>query len=141
MLEKIYSLNGEPSGLQCKMLRPGDGSDYTSVAMKDYLQNKGIKHQITVTYAPHYSSVSESYNRSIAGITRSMLNDRLVEKKHWAQAQVCAFCIRNRLVNLLAQARAFGCLAYAHITATDRKNLDQEAQMRINLVLDGGRKG
>ena len=48
-----------------KTLRSYNGGEYTSQAFKQYLLNKGIRHQKTVSYTPMQNEVTEPINRTI----------------------------------------------------------------------------
>ena len=54
------------TGRSIKKARSDNGSEYSSVAMKEFCKKKGIQHQYSTSYTPEQNGVAERFNRTIA---------------------------------------------------------------------------
>ena len=84
---------------QLKTLRTDNGGEYISNEFKTYLQDHGIRHQLTVAYTPQQNGVAERMNRTLMDCVRSLLHTAQLEKKFWAEALATAVYIRNRVIS------------------------------------------
>jgi hypothetical protein len=85
------------TGYKIRTLRSDNGGEYLSRALKDYLMEHGITHQLTVPYTPQQSGAAERLNRTLLNSTRSMLNHMNCDKKFWTEAVTTACSIKNRV--------------------------------------------
>ena len=110
-----------------KALRTDNGGEYISGPFKSYLEENGIKHQLTIAYTPQQNGVAERMNRTLLDLVRSMLHHANMDKRFWAEALSTAVYIRNRVTSRslptdttphhlwlgkapdLSHARVFGC--------------------------------
>ena len=138
------------SGYRVKTLRSDNGGEYTSKAFKQYLSEKGIRHQRTVPYTPMQNGVAERINRTIQERMTAMLQQAGLKLEFWAEALQTAVYLIN-----LAPSRAirlevpqalwsgkqptydrlciFGCEAYAFIPREKRTKLAPHATKCIFL--------
>ncbi|MCO5572500.1 hypothetical protein L7F22_026255 [Adiantum nelumboides] len=145
-------------GRKVQTLRTDRGGEYMSGAFKDFLGNKGIKHQCTMPYTPQLNGVAERKNKSLMEMARCMLKAKSLPHKLWMEAVACAAHVLNRcptraLKNItpyeswydrkpsVSYLRVFGCLAYAHIPQQLRGKLDDKAVKCIFVGYSSGSKG
>lgn len=131
-----------------KILRSDGGGEYVNNTMKAYLEECGIKHEITIPHSPQQNGVSERVNRSIIEKTICMLQSADLSRAYWAEACNTAIYLKNRaphraLVNAtpeeiwsgkkpdVAHLRVFGCTALVHIPKVSRKKLDAKTRRCI----------
>lgn len=131
-----------------KVLRTDNGGEYCNERLRNFLQSRGIKHELTVPYTPEQNGVAERYNRTILEKVRSMLADSNSQKQMWAEAANTAVYLLNRSPAKkirgatpeekwigkkvdLKHLRVFGCRAYAHIPNAKRKKLDDKSKEYI----------
>ena len=67
-----------------KKLWSQNGGEYTSRAFKQYLYDKGIRHQKTVAYTPMQNGVAERINRTIQKKVTAMLQYSGLKLEFWA---------------------------------------------------------
>ena len=77
-------------------LRSDNGGEYTSKDFERYLQDNGIKHQTTIPYSAQQNGVTESMNRTLLNMVRSMMFFQNVKFMFWGEAVLCAVYIRNQ---------------------------------------------
>jgi transposase InsO family protein len=58
-----------------KVLRSGNGGEYTSKEFQDFCQEAGIKRELTTPYNPQQNGVAERKNRSIIEAAKAMIHD------------------------------------------------------------------
>ena len=156
---KQYHVEVERStGEKLRCLRTDNGSEYVNRKFKSYLQDNGIRHQMTVPYTPQQNGVSERLNRTLLDSARSMLHQAGMPKRFWAEAVYNANYVRNRsptkrLKNVvpfevfwkkkpsIQHLRTFGCDAFAQTPKPKRKKLDSRSQKLIFLGYDLSSKG
>lgn len=130
-----------------KIIRSDRGKEYVNKYLQDYLNNEGIKIQLTAAYSPQQNGVAERKNRSLMEMSRCMLIDANLEKKYWGEAVVTANFLQNRLptkatkkthfelwhskVPDVGNLKLFGCKVYAHIPKEKRRKLDDKAKKLI----------
>ena len=86
-----------PEGYTVQTLRTDNGGEYTSNAFRDYLALKGIIHEFTPPYTPHFNGVAERMNRTIVEMARSILLHSTLPTTFWAEAINFALHVVNRL--------------------------------------------
>ena len=82
-----------------KALRSDNGGEYLSNEFKEFLQENGIKHELTVVYSPQQNGIAERLNRTLLNLVRSMLYHHNIPKKFWAEALATAVYVRNRVTS------------------------------------------
>ena len=66
---------------------------------KSYLSSIGVQHQLTAAYTPEQNGVAERLNRTLIDLVRSMLANKQVDKRFWAEALDNAVYVRNRVTS------------------------------------------
>ena len=144
---------------QLKTLRTDNGGEYLSNEFKSYLQEHGIRHQLTVAYTPQQNGVAERMNRTIMDLVRSMLHSSGLSKEFWAEAVAAAVYIRNRVSSHalpngetpysrwigkapnLSHIRVFGCKCWHVIPKVHSGKLDPRAKPGIMIGYSTQSKG
>ncbi|MCO5610539.1 hypothetical protein L7F22_064778 [Adiantum nelumboides] len=144
IFQHYVSMVDNETGCKVQTLCTDRRGEYMSGAFKDFLGNKGIKHQCTMPYTPQQNGVAERKNRSLMEMARCMLKAKSLPHKLWMEAAACAAHVLNRCPTRalktitpyeswydrkpsVSYLRGFGCLAYAHIPQQLRGKLDDKA--------------
>ena len=94
---KLKSLNvikrSAKSAEELKILRTDNGGEYVSNEFKSYLQEHGIRHQLTVAYTPQQNGIPERMNRTLMDCVRVMLRASSLDKNFWTKAFATAVYI------------------------------------------------
>ena len=146
------------SRYKMKVLRTDNGGEFTSTEFQEYLQQEGIKHELTVPKTPEQNGVAERMNRTLVETTRSMLFGAKLPQRFWAEALSTAVYLRNlsptkAVKNItpyearfaekprVDHLRVFGSTVYAHIPKDERGKLDSKAQKCVLLGYGSETKG
>lgn len=84
------------TGCQIKKIRTDNAKEYLSKEFNDFLEEEGIKRQLSVEYCPQQNGVAERANRTLVEMARCMLLQSEVPNSLWAEAINTAAYIRNR---------------------------------------------
>ncbi|UYV64622.1 hypothetical protein LAZ67_3001360 [Cordylochernes scorpioides] len=84
-------------GKNIQTIRTDNGREYVNRQVEDFLNQSGIKHQLTVPYSPAQNGVAERKNRSLMEMTRCMLFDSGLPQSLWAEAVTTANYLHNRI--------------------------------------------
>ena len=135
----------------------GDG-EYRSHEFQNYLELKGIHHEITNAYTPQENGAAERENRVIMNMARSILSDAQLPNSFWRDAVVYTAYILNRIpsratdecltpyqlytgnIPNISHIRIFGCKAYVHIPDEKRRKLDVKSLECVFLGYASNRK-
>ncbi|UYV60584.1 hypothetical protein LAZ67_1001594 [Cordylochernes scorpioides] len=144
-------------GKNIQTIRTDNGREYVNRQVEDFLNQSGIKHQLTVPYSPAQNGVAERKNRSLMEMTRCMLFDSGLPQSLWAEAVTTANYLHNRIPSKatdktpfelwtnrkpsLKHLKRFGCKAFAYIPKIKRNNLDSKVIEGIFLGYDDRSKG
>ncbi|KAM0017627.1 putative RNA-directed DNA polymerase [Helianthus debilis subsp. tardiflorus] len=143
---------------QIKVLRTDRGGEFCSHAFNQFCENNGIKRELTVSYTPQHNGVVERRNRTVMGMTRSMLKEGGLPKCFWAEAVATAIYLLNRATTKALKyqtpfevwygrkpsvyhLKIFGCIAYGHVPAHKRRKLDDRAEKCIFIGYSKESKG
>lgn len=96
-LKKLITLKENQSGMKLKALRSDNGGEFTGGGLKQWLKEKGIKHELSPPRTPQCNGIVERANRSIIEITRTMMSDSKMPSDFWAEAVCAAVHIKNRV--------------------------------------------
>ncbi|UYV77601.1 hypothetical protein LAZ67_15001684 [Cordylochernes scorpioides] len=129
-------------GKNIQTIRTDNGREYVNRQVEDFLNQSGIKHQLTVPYSPAQNGVAERKNRSLMEMTRCMLFDSGLPQSLWAEAVTTANYLHNRIPSKttdkapfelwtnrkpsLKHLKRFGCKAFAYIPKIKRNKLDSK---------------
>ena len=121
-----------------RVLHSDNGGEYTSNLFRTFLQEQGIRQELTSPYHPHQNGLVERFNRSFMTTTRALLFQSRLPLSLWPLAAAHATQLHNRLphsslppnvtpyVRWFAKPfpshlyRVFGCLALAHVPSPVR---------------------
>ena len=96
----VHETHGSDSAMmKLKVLRSDNGGEYLSNKFKQYLDDNGIHHELSVTYTPQQNGVAERMNRTLLDLVRSMLYHKGIDKRFWAEALATAVYARNRVTS------------------------------------------
>ena len=141
----LYKLAKKKTGHSLSKLRSDSGREFLSKDFQDFVQLKGIRHELTAPYTPEQNSVVERDNRTVVESARSMLHHYSMPLPFWGEAINTAVYILNRVSSRtlhgdtpytkwygikpdVSHFRVFGSLCYAHIPKPLRKKLDSKAR-------------
>lgn len=94
---KAYKRRTEKeTGCQIMKIRSDNAKEYISKEFNDFLEDKGIRRQLSVEYCPQQNGVAERANRTLVEMARCMLLQSGVPHSLWAEAINTAAYIRNR---------------------------------------------
>ena len=133
-------------GCELKRVHSDNGGEY--VALRSYLQEKGIEHTTSPPFSPNQNGIAERANRTIVECARTMLEHAPLPKTFWAEAVVHAAKIRNNFISPgngrktsyevmcsrvpdVSYFRVFGCLGWRQIPKELRRKLDVKSKLGI----------
>ncbi|BBH07457.1 BURP domain-containing protein [Prunus dulcis] len=93
---RFKALVEKQSGSTIKVMRSDRGGEYTSQEFEDYCKDEGIWKQLTASYSPQQNGIAERKNRTIVEMATSMMNEKGLPKRFWAEAVFTAVYILNR---------------------------------------------
>lgn len=82
---------------EIKVIRTDNGREYINRELRDFLRERGIKHQFTVAYTLQQNGLAERKNRSLMEMARCMMIDARMAKRFWSEAVLWATYLQNRL--------------------------------------------
>ena len=85
------------AGHTIRSLRSDNGGEFISTAFSAFLDQHGIRRQLTAPYTPQHNSVVERRNRTIVGDICTALSASGLPISLWAEAASTSMYIRNRL--------------------------------------------
>ena len=126
------------TGKAIRMLRSDNGGEFVNNSFDQFLEENGIRRQLTTPYTPQQNGVAERANRTLVEMARAMLVHAGLNEKFWAEAVATAVYIRNRLPSkaigditpneiwhgkkpCVQHMKTFGCLAIALDKTENRK--------------------
>lgn len=139
-LKGLIALKENQSGRKLKSLRSDNGGEFIGIDIQEWLEEKGIRHELSPPRTPQCNGVVERANRSIIEMTRSMMLDSRMPLDFWAEAVCAAVHIKNRIKSMvhgrtpyemwhckkpnIKYLRRFGCTAYLLDKEGGRKKFD-----------------
>ncbi|GKV01133.1 hypothetical protein SLEP1_g13712 [Rubroshorea leprosula] len=136
IFKKFKVLVEKQSGCQLKTLRSDNGKEYTSKEFDVFCEDHGINHQLTMKYTPQQNGISERKNRTMMGMARSMLFEKNLPKKFWAEAVHTAIYLLNGLPTRAVEGKTpieawFGLEPSAYHLKDDQKII-KESTSQLN---------
>ncbi|KAD5961160.1 hypothetical protein E3N88_12633 [Mikania micrantha] len=145
------------SGLKVKVLRTDRGGEFNSSVFNEFCQKTGIKRHLTAPYTPQQNGVVERRNRTVMGMTRSLLKTMQMPDPYWGEAVRHSVYLLNRTTTKalktmtpyeawrnkkpkLHHLRIFGCVAYAKKMVTHQTKLSDRSEILIHLGVEEGTK-
>lgn len=141
-----------------RIIRCDHGSDYTSNLYTKNLCQQGISRQLTIRKTPHHNGVMERLHRTVANRVRSILHERKLPGKVWAEVWHAFIYVYNRSYHSsvdgiplllldpdghildLSNLCTIGCIAYAHIPKKLRptpRKLAATADVLVQRYIEG----
>jgi transposase InsO family protein len=96
VFKKFKALVELQSGYKLKKLRSDRGGEYTSNEFQEFCVKQGMERQLTIAYSPQQNGVAERRNRTICEMARSMLIEKEMPVRFWAEAVSTAVYLQNR---------------------------------------------
>ena len=93
----LYKLAKKETGHSMSKLRTNNGREFLSKDFQDFVQAKGIRHELTAPYTPEQNSVVERDNRTVVESARSMLYYYSMPLSFWGEAINTAVYVLNRV--------------------------------------------
>ncbi|TFY83815.1 hypothetical protein EWM64_g181 [Hericium alpestre] len=133
------------SGHKLKVLRSDSRGKYVSCEVRQFLLDKGIRHETTTADSLEFNGVSEHFNRTVMEMAHSMLEDSGLSKSFWFDAIEYATYIHNIIptcsltTNVMPHEAwtgnkpdvslicTFGCHAFIHIPDSRCRKLDPKS--------------
>jgi transposase InsO family protein len=84
-------------GLSIKKIRSGNGTKFKNSQRQGFLEDEGIKHELSSPYTPQQNGVVERKNRILLDMARTMLDEYKTPDRFWAEAINTACYSINRL--------------------------------------------
>ncbi|KAD5802841.1 hypothetical protein E3N88_14201 [Mikania micrantha] len=143
--ERFKALVERESNCYIKVLRTDRGGEFCSSEFNQYCDKWGIRRELTIPYTPEHNGVVERKNRTIMGLTRSMLKHKEMLNHFWAEGVATAVYLLNRsptkarpnktpveewggIKPSVQHLRIFGCVAYSLIPSQQRQKLDHRSE-------------
>jgi transposase InsO family protein len=153
-------------GLDIKGLRSDRGREFFARKLSNWLDRRGVTHQLTVPYTPQQNGVAERYNRTLCDKARAVLFHAHLPKRFWEYALRYANWCANRVPTTgrrdcmapyqalydrkpdVSMAKVFGCLAHVWIPdelrrqgKSRKKKFDPRSQVGVFLGISEESKG
>jgi hypothetical protein len=83
--------------LKVKNIRSDNGSEFRNTQVEEFLDEEGIKYELSAPYTPQQNGIVERKNRTLIEATRIMLDEYKTPNSFWAEAINTACHAANRL--------------------------------------------
>jgi transposase InsO family protein len=83
--------------VKIKRVRSDNGTEFKNTNIEDYLDEKGIGHELSVPYTPQQNGLVERKNKTLIEAARTMLDEYKTSDSFWAEAINTACHAINRL--------------------------------------------
>ncbi|CAL2241191.1 unnamed protein product [Prunus armeniaca] len=107
-----------------------------------------MERQLTIAYSPQQNGIAERRNKTICEMARSMMTEKKIPVKFWAEAVGTAVYLQNRCYTTsitdktpfqaftgrkpgVKHLRVFGSICYSHIPSNLRQKFDDKASKGI----------
>lgn len=154
--KKFREIVERETGTRIKTLRTDRGGEFCSREFQAFCETYGITRHLTAPYSPQQNGVVERRNRTLLGMTRSILKHMSVPNYLWGEAVRHSTYLINRVATrVLSQTpyhvykgkkpnvehiRVFGCLGYAKIDSGHLRKLDDRSRKLVHLGTEPGSK-
>ncbi|CAH0393367.1 unnamed protein product [Bemisia tabaci] len=156
---KFFKLCQTQFNKTVKVVRADNGGEFDNNRMQKFLEENGVVYQSTVAYMPEQNGKVEREMRTIVEAARTMMADKKLGKKFWAEAANTAVFVINRTgtsslpgktpyevwydkpfdVNKLIAP--FGSEVWTHVPKQKRRKLDVKSQKGLFLGYGETTKG
>jgi hypothetical protein len=83
--------------LRIKQIRSDNGTEFKNSQIEGFLEEEGIKHELSSPYTPQQNGIVERKNRTLMDMARTMLDEYKTTNWFWAEAINTACYSINRL--------------------------------------------
>jgi len=83
---QFINLMENQTGKKMKTLRTDNGLEFINKELRQFLDQKGIKHEKTCAYSPQQNGRAERENRTLVEAARTLLHSSRLDKSFWAEA-------------------------------------------------------
>ena len=83
------------SGKRIKIVRLGNGGEYTSREFNDFYKEVGINTELTTPYNPQQNRVPERKNRTVVEAAKAMIHDQLLPMFLWEEISRTFLYVQN----------------------------------------------
>lgn len=138
------------TGDKVKHLSSDNGGEYGSMALRDFLQQRGIAFEKTVPYAPQQSGVAERTNSVLLDKAHAMMHCMAVPTHFWDDALASAVYTRNVTSSVIDwkmlktiwtgkatridQLRVFGLRSEVYVPGVHRSKFDARSKRCMFLM-------
>lgn len=158
IIEDFINKAENTTGNKVMTFRSDNGLEFVNRYVKEMFTRRGITHQTTVPYTPEQNGKAERENRTLVEAARTMIHERNLPKKLWAEAINTAVFVLNRTgkshedgrspfevwtgktYNIQA-LRAFGTEVYVHIPKEKRLKWDPKGEKGLMVGYEEDVKG
>ncbi|KAG7599681.1 GAG-pre-integrase domain [Arabidopsis suecica] len=136
----------QETGASIKTFRTDRGGEFLSQEFQEFCNSTGIKRHLTAPYSPQQNGVVERRNRTLMGMTRSIMKHMNIPNYLWGEAVRHATYLINRVATRtlikqtpyevfkskkpnIAHLRIFGCIGFAKTESTHLKKLDDRSRI------------
>ena len=137
--------------VKIRAFRSDRGGEFLSADFVLWLDQLGVRHQLTVAYTPQQNGMVERANRTLCGRARTMLQGAGLPERFWEHALRYATWCTNRTPSRrlrppatpyaalhatspdVSDARVFGCLAHVFVPGQLRRKFDSHADLGVFL--------
>jgi transposase InsO family protein len=84
-------------GIRIKKIRSDNGTEFKNSQIEGFLEEEGIKHELSSPYTPQQNGVVESKNRTLLDMARTMFDKYKTPDRFWVEAINTACYSINRL--------------------------------------------
>jgi hypothetical protein len=83
--------------LKVKNIRSDNGSEFRNTQVEEFLDEEGIKHELSAPYTPQQNGIIERKNHTLIEVARTMLDEYKTPDSFWAEAINTACRAASRL--------------------------------------------
>ena len=155
--KKFKAIVERETGAKICTFRTDRGGEFCSREFQNFCETSGICRHLTAPYSPQQNGVVERRNRTLLGMTRSILKHMSMPNYLWGEAVRHSTYLINRVATrvLVSQTpyqvfkrkkpsiehiHVFGCLGYAKKDIRHLRKLDDRSQKLVHLGTEPGSK-
>jgi hypothetical protein len=137
-------------GVKVAEFHSDGGGEFVSNELKKFFVENGTIATVTVPHTPQHNGIVERKNRHIGTMLRSTLHAAGAHEKLWTEAAMTAIHIINHTILVpgtqktpeglwrpcaenpsVKRFKVWGCDAWVHVPGSERRKLDQTAQLKM----------
>jgi transposase InsO family protein len=97
VLKKFLKKAQNEFDAKIKKIRSDNGTEFKNTQVEDFLDEEGIKHELSAPYTPQENGVAERKNQTLIEMARTMLDEYQTMDQFWAEAINTTCHATNRL--------------------------------------------